>query len=73
MVMNRLDLHPLLVRSILYLLSGFQVFHRTDLRISVIILVNHYVVSLFYVDITFPQPYVNLTFRILHLKLYTIV
>ena len=54
MVASRLDPHPILTQSILDLFSGCIVFHQTTLRISVIILEIHYVVSLLNVDTYFP-------------------
>ena len=48
------SLHYLLTQSLLDLVYRFQVFHSTTLRISVIMLSIHYVVSLLNVDTEFP-------------------
>ena len=53
MVASRLASHPILTQIILDLFSRLQVFHQKTLRIYVIILAIHYVVSLLNVDIEF--------------------
>ena len=54
MVARVLSSHPLLTKTLLDMVSWFQLFHQTTLRISVIILAIRYVVSLLNVDTEFP-------------------
>ena len=66
-------LYPILIRSLLDLFARYQMFHRTTLQISVIILAIHYFVLLSDVDTEFPQPYANSPFCIWDLLLHIVV
>ena len=54
MVASVLASHTILIRSLLDILSWYQLFHRTTLFISVIFPSMNYFVLLPYVDIEFP-------------------